>query len=267
MIQIKQNSASLALVFRMVQSDDHITPKTGASPTVTLSKNGGAFAAAAGSVTEVANGLYHVAPNAVDSNTLGILALHATAADADPAAMAYAVVANIESDSIAAIGSLNNLSAAQIRTELATEMGRIDVAVSSRNATAPDNAGIAAIQATTDAAAQILLASPYVPAESPALIIPAPDSDESLTVVFCHTENIVNVARAGIVLTFKLFAVPAKSERLLEVAPATATTDATGYAQVTLQSGLRYRVTSRELGLEKTFTPTGATFDLLTLIP
>jgi hypothetical protein len=40
---------------------------------------------------------------------------------------------------------------AWVRAELATEMTRIDVAVSTRNATAPDNAGIAAIQAKTDA--------------------------------------------------------------------------------------------------------------------
>jgi hypothetical protein len=114
---------------------------------------------------------------------------------------------------------------------------------------------------------QILLVDLYTPAAGPELVIPAPATDESLTVCYCYTENITNTARAGIVLNFKLVSVPAKSERLLEVAPATATTDANGYAQVTLQSGLRYRVTSRELGMDKTFTPTGETFDLLTLIP
>jgi hypothetical protein len=40
--------------------------------------------------------------------------------------------------------------AAQVRTELTTELERIDATVSSRNATAPDNAGIAAIKAKTD---------------------------------------------------------------------------------------------------------------------
>jgi hypothetical protein len=39
---------------------------------------------------------------------------------------------------------------ASVRTNLATELGRIDVAISTRNATAPDNAGIAAIKAKTD---------------------------------------------------------------------------------------------------------------------
>lgn len=162
----------------------------------------------------------------------------------------------------------------------------------------PDNAGIAAIKAKTDnlpsdpadqsllmtaigaieglspetiglldAADQILLVELHTPTESPSLVIPAPETDESLTVVYAYTENIINAKRAGLVLTFKLVTVPAKSERLLEVAAATATTDADGYAQISLQSDLRYRVTCRELGLEKIFTPTGETFDLLTLIP
>lgn len=121
--------------------------------------------------------------------------------------------------------------------------------------------------AALEAADQILLVDLHTPTAGPELVIPAPATDESLTVCYCYTENIINQKRAGIVLSFKLVGTPAKSERILEVAPATATTDADGYAQVTLQSGLRYRVTSRELGLEKTFTPTAATYDLLTLIP
>jgi hypothetical protein len=42
------------------------------------------------------------------------------------------------------------ITTGQIRSELATELGRIDVAVSSRNTIAPDNAGITAIKAKTD---------------------------------------------------------------------------------------------------------------------
>lgn len=54
----------------------------------------------------------------------------------------------------AQISALNNLSAAQVRTELSTELGRIDAAISTRLAgasyTAPDNANIAAIVADTN---------------------------------------------------------------------------------------------------------------------
>ena len=48
---LKQSSTARPLLFLMIDSGDHISPKTGLSPTVTLSKNGAAFAAAAGAVT------------------------------------------------------------------------------------------------------------------------------------------------------------------------------------------------------------------------
>jgi hypothetical protein len=69
----------------MALSTDGKTGATGITPTVTISKNGGAFASPAGAVTEIANGFYKVAPNATDSNTFGPIALHATAAGCDNA--------------------------------------------------------------------------------------------------------------------------------------------------------------------------------------
>lgn len=75
---IKQSTAVRNLVFRMLSTTDGFTPTTGLTVTVTLSKNGGAFAAAAGAVTEIANGYYQVAANATDSNTLGGLILYGT---------------------------------------------------------------------------------------------------------------------------------------------------------------------------------------------
>jgi hypothetical protein len=299
MIEIKQNTASIALVFELRNSEG--LPVTGASPTVLLSKNGGLFASPAGAVAEVGNGLYRVAANATDSNTLGILALYAAAVGALDSSMAYAVVANLESDSVAAIAGLNNLSAGQVRAELATELGRIDVAVSTRNATAPDNAGIAAIQAKTDAlpadpaaasdvptiaeiigaaggltsetvaaleaAEQILLASPYEPGEAPVIVVPAPQEDESLAVVYIYTESITNVRRAGVEVTLALVDTPAKSERVLEIAAKTMTTNAEGFAQMTVQRGKRYRVDAKDLGLlGVVFTPDGETFNLADLI-
>lgn len=78
-----QSSTSHPINFYMASSDDHITPKTGLTPTVTLSKNGGAFAACAGAVTEISNGWYSLAGNATDRATLGELLLHAEATGAD----------------------------------------------------------------------------------------------------------------------------------------------------------------------------------------
>jgi hypothetical protein len=90
---VKQSSTARDLCFLMVDSTDHVSGKTGLTPTVTLSKNGGSFASPAGSVSEVANGWYKVAGNATDSNTLGGLVLHATGTGADPCDVEFEVVA------------------------------------------------------------------------------------------------------------------------------------------------------------------------------
>ena len=60
---IQQSTSSQPLVFLMIDSSDHVSGKTGLSPTVTISKNGGAFASPAGGVTEIGSGLYKVAAN------------------------------------------------------------------------------------------------------------------------------------------------------------------------------------------------------------
>lgn len=90
---IQQNQTVQPLTFFLAQSSDHISGLTGVNPTVTLSKNGGAFAFPAGAVTEVGNGWYQVAGNATDANTLGPLILHATATGADPTDDIFPVVA------------------------------------------------------------------------------------------------------------------------------------------------------------------------------
>jgi hypothetical protein len=91
-MQVKQSSAVAHFLFLMVDSIDHVTGKTGLTPTVTISKNAAAFASPAGAVTEVSGGWYKLAANATDSNTLGVLALHATGTGADPTDM---ILANI----------------------------------------------------------------------------------------------------------------------------------------------------------------------------
>lgn len=111
---ILKGSSGTALVFLMVESADHITGLTGASPTVTLSKNGGAFASPSGAVTEIANGWYKVAGNATDSNTAGPLALHATAASGDPTDI---VVGNVIDATVAVYGgNLVNIAGSAVST-------------------------------------------------------------------------------------------------------------------------------------------------------
>jgi hypothetical protein len=88
----QQSSTGYPIPFLLVSSTDHVTPVTGAGPTVNISKNGGAFAAAAGVVTEVGNGWYQLAGHAGDRSTLGVLLIQATATGADPANDSYDVV-------------------------------------------------------------------------------------------------------------------------------------------------------------------------------
>ena len=70
-------------MFKMIDSTDHISKKTGLTCTVNLSKAGAAFGAAGGTVTEVANGWYKCALTTTDTNTLGDLAYYITATGAD----------------------------------------------------------------------------------------------------------------------------------------------------------------------------------------
>ncbi len=71
------------IVFLLVSSTDDKTAVTGLAPTVTLSKAGGAFAAATNAASEIGSGFYKVAITATESNTAGALAIIATATGAD----------------------------------------------------------------------------------------------------------------------------------------------------------------------------------------
>ena len=73
MKEYKQSSTTHPFTFLLVSSTDHVTPVTGASPTVTISKDGASFASPAGAVSEIGNGWYALAGNATDRNTLGSL--------------------------------------------------------------------------------------------------------------------------------------------------------------------------------------------------
>jgi hypothetical protein len=83
MNQRQLGGTAYPVTFFMVLASDHLTPATGKTVSVTLSKNAAAFAAAAGAVTEIGNGWYALAGNATDRNTLGDLLLRATASACD----------------------------------------------------------------------------------------------------------------------------------------------------------------------------------------
>ena len=70
-------------MFLMILTSDHVSPATGKTVTVNLSKAGGAFSAAAGAITEVANGWYYIALTVADTNTAGDLVFNCTASGCD----------------------------------------------------------------------------------------------------------------------------------------------------------------------------------------
>jgi len=134
---IAQSTTAFPLVFFMTDSSDHLTGKTGLTPTVTLSKNGGAFASPAGTVTEISAGWYKVAGNATDSATLGPLILHATGSGADATEILYAVIINNPQTALATAAALATLQttantiAGYIDTEVAAILAAVDTEVGS----------------------------------------------------------------------------------------------------------------------------------------
>ena len=99
---VLKQSTTYTRMFLLVQSSDHLTGLTGATAAVTLSKAGGSFASAGGTITEVANGFYKIALTTTDTNTLGDLAFHITATSADPTDFVDQVTANILGDTLPA---------------------------------------------------------------------------------------------------------------------------------------------------------------------
>lgn len=158
--QIKQSTTTWALVFFMTDSSDHVTGKTGLTVTVTLSKNGGSFGAASGSVTEIASGWYKVAGNATDSNTLGPLALHATATGADPTDMLYEVVAVDPQSATAFVTGINSLAPPTNWNLTSIDSnGRLDVIKLAGTSQTARDIGASVLLSPGTGAGQILLSS------------------------------------------------------------------------------------------------------------
>lgn len=107
---VSQSSTTYVVYFYLVDETDGRTPMIGLSPTLTLSKNGGAFAATSGSAVEVGNGCYKLA-NTTDFDTLGTCALKATGAGCDPSMTIFRVE----------VGDPNKLKSLTYRTAQTTQ--------------------------------------------------------------------------------------------------------------------------------------------------
>lgn len=150
--QVVLSDTTHIIPFLMISSTDHVAAVTGITPTVTLSKNGGAPGAATGTVAEVGNGNYKLTPSAADVGTLGSLVLHATGTGADPTDVSCQVIA------------------VNIYDVVALGLTRLDVAVSTRNSVAPDNATITAIAGYVDTEVAAIKAKTDLIPASPAAV-------------------------------------------------------------------------------------------------
>jgi hypothetical protein len=90
--QLKQSTARSVMV-KLYLTSDHVTAATGKTLTVTLSKDGAAFGAVGGSVSEISSGWYKIALNTTDTGTLGTLVVRCTATSCDDAEVVFDVVA------------------------------------------------------------------------------------------------------------------------------------------------------------------------------
>lgn len=169
-MRFTKTSSSRNLMVFLVDSTDHVSGKTGATLSITVSKDGAAFATPnpAIVVTERGNGWYNLALTSAETNTIGDLAVRATASGADPVDCLLQVVAFDPADTVrlgltalpnVVAGSTGGIittasptasqNAAAVRTELTTELNRIDVAVGTRLADGPvtvNGASISSIQ-------------------------------------------------------------------------------------------------------------------------
>lgn len=148
MREIKQSTAANVMLF-MADSTDHITGKAGLTLALAASKNGGGFNSISPSVTERGSGWYSVALTSSHTDTLGDLVLRATAAGADPGERALNVVASVEADTKAVADAVKTKTDA-LPSDPASNT-QVNTRLAASGYITPDNSGIAAIKAKTDA--------------------------------------------------------------------------------------------------------------------
>lgn len=107
----------------LTASSDHVTGLTGATLSITASKDGGAFASISPTVTERGDGWYSVSLTTTNTNTLGDLVLHITATSADPIDLREQVYASLPGDSVT-VSSLGTdaITATSLATSAVTEI-------------------------------------------------------------------------------------------------------------------------------------------------
>jgi hypothetical protein len=95
-LNIKQSTAKRA-VFKAYLTSDHVSPATGKTIAITISKNGGAFGnpnAGATNATAISSGWYYVDLDTTDTNTVGPLAVRGAEGTIDDVGILFEVTAD-----------------------------------------------------------------------------------------------------------------------------------------------------------------------------
>lgn len=288
MVLIKQSQTAHPLIFLMIDSSDHVSGKTGLSPTVTLSKNGGAFGAAAGAVTEISAGWYKVAGNATDTATLGPLALHATGSGADPTDLIYDVVAF---DPDTSLGGLSGPSSVTLtfKDSLNVAVPLVDFTIVGQGYSRANGSGVAAFGLPD--ASYTVTARPtsgvvfpdttLVVSGTTTLTITGtaptitPPANPSLCLLYGYLQTVEGIDAVGVEVRISLVSsAPAKSTVItVQNPPVFATTDSNGYFEIELMrndlmtpSTTQYLVECDDINMKKRITLSTSTKDLLSLI-
>lgn len=112
-------STTYRATFVLVDATDDETAETGITPTVYVSKNGGAFATSTNAAVEIGRGRYYVDLTTTETNTVGELCIDAEGTGTD----VYRSVYQVESNSSASV----TLSASQMNA-IADHVTRRDAA-------------------------------------------------------------------------------------------------------------------------------------------
>lgn len=142
MIRLRQSTASQEVPLgHFVDDTDGKTAETGltiantdikvwkAGATTLVDKN-------SGGATHISGGVYYTVLDATDTNTIGPLVLFVAVSGALAVRLECEVLDEVQYDALFGTTAFSTLTAAGVRTELTTELGRIDAAISSRLATA-----------------------------------------------------------------------------------------------------------------------------------
>lgn len=139
---LRQSTASQEVPLgHFVDSTDGVSAETGLSIANTDIKvwKAGATTLAnknSGGATHISGGIYYAVLDATDTDTIGPLVLFVAVSGALAVRLECEVLDEAQYDALFGTTAYSTLTAAGVRTELTTELGRIDAAVSTRLATA-----------------------------------------------------------------------------------------------------------------------------------